>query len=1152
MERYKPGFNAPPLSGKLLLDLDEPEEEGASPTPERRLKAKILKSVSIPDDDDMSPTRRPFLVHGVSGMSGTGKTSALSALAHDPDIRCAFPDGVLYIKLGRDATEEEVLCELGLVMLFTGAHDTACEVGNANSLSDGVSNAALWFCGKKILFLLDDVWPLKDPARPEGYLRPLERLLVGSPDARIAISTPSIAIGVYIGSFVDILPRKPRADEAVAIFMSHAAPEVALSDGTPPAVGRILDLCGGLPVALAVTGEAVAFRKAGGLGFDYACRMYAGELAGRKNAGVGILEKAIDLSLDSIVIEPDARGNMPPYSIQEMYASLCVLKPGQVVPVQVLGRLWNVSRYHAESVCLLFTSMSLAKMRVLRGGGGEEGGFYVHDLQLKYCRQLAQKSGQEEEWHRRLLEGHIPRGEKAGPADADVLGLNMLKCSPRPWWQKELANKRYIHRNLTYHLRQAGLTLELGATVTDVRWMSARAETGGVSGVRTDLEVLEGVLKTKAQGSVQRSFRSIRKLLEASSSNIKGGVRVLSFIMLSRLLEISTTDEFLSEFLRRVNTATPRPFLAPSLSLFRPPGEALKAEIDVRQPKNYGDDAFCRSVDFSPCEQYAVSTANKDIIVLNQKTREIMQTLKNHVKDVTIVKFSPDSSVVASAGYDYEVMVWHWKTEQKPFHILRGYNKRITDMSYSTDGKTLITSSLDGVVKIWDLTTGRLSEHFFKEPPLCSAAVSPVNADVAFGTIDGKIRVYNYDTKAVILDTVSPDQKSVTAVAFSSDGKCLGAGSSGGNVGTWDTSNWTAKDSAEAKGGVTHLSFNESGGQLLIGTDSGRGHVWDLASGEFSVEVRESAPIITCSFRKNSDEIIVGTDQGLAHVWSCSTLKESPFVPGRGYVAKCTLSENGKRVASLSGDNSLCLWDAQTGRELSSYAAPGNYSSIAISPDGKFIVGSSVDGPIEAWNSEKATDKKFDLSADACADRGLSFSGDGQRLLTFDCAGAAAGTVQVWDLGARKRAGDAFEGVPDGLYQAGFSADAKHVVTLHRRRRYVIWDVETRQNVFDSCKKTEQTLTEKEAMKVLPITGRLASEMWLPNSQMDTRVSGNLTVDNILMCLPHDGLFDKLVFASNVAMTTVQGYLTIFRLDHGKGSRGGASSSDIPMSSITS
>lgn len=1153
MQRFKSGFNAPPLSGKVLLNLEAPDEEGGCPTPERALKSLILDSIRA--DDVVSPTAGPFTLHGVSGMAGTGKTTALMAMAHDAEIREQFTDGVLYMKIGRDATEEDVLRELGTIMLYTGAHDDAVDVGNAQNLADGMSNATLWFCGRRILFLIDDIWPLKD--RPEGYLPDLERLLIGSPESRICISTPSVGIAVKMGSFVDFRPREPRGPDAVSIFMSHAAPEISLGEDLPPAAESILDLCGGLPIALAVTGEAVSFRKAAGLGFEYACSMYSAELSAQLNPGASMLDKAIDLSLDSIVIEPDEQGNMPPYSIHQMYASLSILKAQQVAPIQVLARMWKISNMFAETICLLFTSMSLAKMSAQKfENGDEECGFYVHDLQLKYCRQLAQKNGEEKEWHRRLLEGHMPRSVspdgESDDTDADVLGLNMLKYTPRSWWQKGLLNRRYIHKNLTSHLRQAGLNLELGAVVTDVRWMSVHACTGGILGLRTDLEILEDVLSRKAQGSVQRSFRSIRKLVEASSSNIRGGVRVLSFILLSRLLEISTTDEFLAEFLRRVNTTTPRPFLAPSLSLFRPPGDALKAEIDIRKPRNYGDDAFCRSVGFSSSEEYIVASANKELIVLNPKNQEIEQTLKGHFQDVSIVIFNSDASVVVSGGYDFHVMVWHWKTEQTPFWTLRGHRKKITGLSFSGDESTLISTSLDGVVKVWDMNTGRLDRQFIKEPPVCCVAACPTNNNMAIGTIDGKIRVYNYESGDLVFETTSSDLKSVDAVAFSADGKCLGTGSSAGNVVTWNTTNWTAKDSAEAMGSVTHLSFSASGTQLLIGTDLGRVQVWDLDSGEYSVEVRESAPILSCAFRKNSDEIIVGLDQGLAHVWSCSSLKESPFIPGRGYVTKCTLSEDGTRVASLSADNSLCLWDAQTGRELKSYAAPGNYTSISLSPDGKTIVGTSQDGPIQAWNSEVSSDKKYDLAAGACSDRGASFSGDGHKLLTFDCAGATAGTIQIWDVNTRTMTGNIFEGVPQDLYLAGFSADARYVITLHRRRRFTIWDVGTEQNVFDSSKTTPQTLSNKEAMKVIPITGRLASELWLQKLQPDSRFSGNLSVDNILMCLPYDGLFRDLVFSSNVVMTTVQGYLTIFRLDFGNGSQGRASSSDIPMSSITS
>lgn len=50
-------------------------------------------------------------VHGVSGMAGVGKTTALIGIGHDPKTQAHFVDGILYMSLGAAATEESVANE---------------------------------------------------------------------------------------------------------------------------------------------------------------------------------------------------------------------------------------------------------------------------------------------------------------------------------------------------------------------------------------------------------------------------------------------------------------------------------------------------------------------------------------------------------------------------------------------------------------------------------------------------------------------------------------------------------------------------------------------------------------------------------------------------------------------------------------------------------------------------------------------------------------------------------------------------------------------------------------------------------------------------------------------------------------------------------
>lgn len=79
------------------------------------------------------------------------------------------------------------------------------------------------------------------------------------------------------------------------------------------------------------------------------------------------MESAIRLSLAALAAlaaecEKAERGiELNEHSVSDLYSSLCVLENHQIAPVSVLSRMWSVSESNAQKVCILLSSMSLAK-----------------------------------------------------------------------------------------------------------------------------------------------------------------------------------------------------------------------------------------------------------------------------------------------------------------------------------------------------------------------------------------------------------------------------------------------------------------------------------------------------------------------------------------------------------------------------------------------------------------------------------------------------------------------------------------------------------------------------------------------------------------------------------------------------------------------
>lgn len=76
--------------------------------------------------------------------------------------------------------------------------------------------------------------------------------------------------------------------------------------------------------------------------------------------------------------------------------------------------------------------------------------------------------------------------------------------------------------------------------------------------------------------------------------------------------------------------------------------------------------------------------------------------LKKH--GVAALALRQDGKVLASAGWDGKVRLFHWKT-QKPLAVLLYHRSGVQDVCFDQNSKLLASASKDGSIALWSVFT---------------------------------------------------------------------------------------------------------------------------------------------------------------------------------------------------------------------------------------------------------------------------------------------------------------------------------------------------------------------------------------------------------------------------------------------------------------
>ena len=463
-------------------------------------------------------------------------------------------------------------------------------------------------------------------------------------------------------------------------------------------------------------------------------------------------------------------------------------------------------------------------------------------------------------------------------------------------------------------------------------------------------------------------------------------------------------------------------------------------------------------VAFSP-DGSLIATAGADaaVIVWDAASGEQVRLCEGHTDRVTAVAWSPDGTpfagLLASASDDGTLRIWNAATGEE-WAMLRGHRGWVQAVAWSADGSAVFSAGVDGTLRRWDTVTGdRLPGFEDHAGIVLDLALSPDGARLAGVGPDGRAWVWDAATGDELIALPGAPGVVFEAVAWSPDGARLAVGyrnyEGGGGLAFWDAGTLESLGAAlqGAWLGVRQAAFSPDGSRLATaGWDHALG-VWDAATGApLTVQQGEySGPISALAWSPDGASLAALTADRVLAVWTPASGSLKAAIPIRADAAAVGWSTAGElavvRYGQSSGYCDVMVWDSAAPPDSVAPFRPvwsqQSACSAAPRPDLVQIAAARADGTLAIVNAASGSeDLTWDVGGVLLLPDALFWSPDGRKLATED----EAGRVRVWDAQTGKLIGE-MDGAIDPLRsRLVWSADGTRLAGVAADGSVRVWD----------------------------------------------------------------------------------------------------------------
>ncbi len=863
-------------------------------------------------------TTRTVALTAIQGMGGIGKTELARALCHDAEVRSAFPDGIIWVAIGRESSGT---C-LDRMRRIAKALNEDPSLYDADNCEERYRSLLI---GKAVLIVLDNVWSKND----------VEPFLADSPRCRVLFTTRNTFIAAELGA--EELSTKLLSDEQARELLAKYSGRKPVK--LPAAAQEIIRECGHLALGIREIGSALRSKSN---------QRWSDVLEKLRNAQVESLYGPTKVSVDVL-------GEQHP-EIRQRYLQLAVLLEDGSAPGPILQTLWALDAVGARDTVDELENRSLVQ-RI-------DGGIRLHDLQLDYVRSEHVDPQALALIHQALrLSSHIVRGNATQFA-SQMIGrllpfqerksirefLQLIRSgSPRPWLYPTKPCLTPPGGSLIRTLVDHRDFITCVAVSADGRRALAASHDKLVK-VWDFANGRELTLKGHAEGVLSVAVTADGLRAVSASSD-----RTLKVWDLESGRELRTLEGHTGEVAGVALSADGRRAVSASRDQTLKVWD-LESGREVRTLKGHRGDVA--GVALSADGRRAVSASYDNTLkVWDLESGRVLRTLEGHTEGVLRVAMSADGRRAISTSHDRTLKEWDLGTGRE-LRTFDGHTWPVVGVAVSADWRRAVSASQYQTLKVWDLESGRELTLKGHAEGVLSVAVSADGLRAVSASNDRTLKVWEVATGRQ-LRTLKGHSDSVMDVAVSAHGLLAVSASSDRTLKVWDLE--SGRELRTLKGhrdDVAGVALSADGRRAVSASYDNTLKVWDLESGrELRTLKGHTGEVMAVALSADGLRAVSASRDRTLKVWDLERGRELRTLAGHsGIVTDVAVSANGQRAVSASYDNTLKVWDLESGRELGTLD-DRTYSilRVAMSANGGRSVSASHDHTLKVWDLERGT-----------------------------------------------------------------------------------------------------------------------------------------------------------------------------------------------------